>query len=65
VSGQPRSRLLPGSWNKMFLFYKCNADTQEMDIRCLFFKNGGQEGKTGPVWGLVPSEGGGGYKERV
>jgi hypothetical protein len=49
----------------MFLFYKCNADTQEMDIRCLFFKNGGQEGKTGPVWGFVPSEGGGGYKERV
>jgi hypothetical protein len=29
-----------------------------------FFKNGGQEGKTGPVWGLVPV-GAGGYKERV
>jgi hypothetical protein len=28
------------------------------------FKSGGQEGKTGPVWGLV-SVGGGGYKERV
>jgi hypothetical protein len=22
--------------------------------KCLFFKNGGQEGKTGPVWGFVP-----------
>jgi hypothetical protein len=29
-----------------------------------FFKNGGQEGKTGPVWGLAPV-GGGGHKERV
>jgi hypothetical protein len=33
--------------------------------KCLFiFKNGEQEGKTGPVWGLVVV-GGGGYKERV
>jgi hypothetical protein len=22
--------------------------------KCLFFKNGEQEGKTGPVWGLAP-----------
>jgi hypothetical protein len=29
-----------------------------------FSKNEGQQGKTGPVWGLVPV-GGGGYKERV
>jgi hypothetical protein len=29
-----------------------------------FFKHRGQEGKTGPVWGLAPV-GGGGYKERV
>jgi hypothetical protein len=29
-----------------------------------FFKNGGQEGKTGPVCGLVPV-GGGGYKDGV
>jgi hypothetical protein len=29
-----------------------------------FFKNEGQEAKTGPVWGLVPVEGGG-HKERV
>jgi hypothetical protein len=33
-------------------------------ILVLFFKNGGQEGKTGLVWGLAPL-GGGGYKERV
>jgi hypothetical protein len=30
----------------------------------LFFKNREQEGKTGPVWGLVPV-GGGKHKERV
>jgi hypothetical protein len=29
-----------------------------------FFRNKGQEGKTGPVWGLAPV-GGGGCKERV
>jgi hypothetical protein len=29
-----------------------------------FFKNGEQEGKTGPVWDLAPV-GGVGYKERV
>jgi hypothetical protein len=29
-----------------------------------FFKNRGQEGKTGPVWGLTPM-GGGEHKERV
>jgi hypothetical protein len=28
------------------------------------FKNEGQEGKTGSVWGLAPV-GGGGYQERV
>jgi hypothetical protein len=28
------------------------------------FKNGGQESKTGPIWGLVPV-GGGGYKKCV
>jgi hypothetical protein len=32
--------------------------------KCLFFKNREQEGKTGPVWRLVPV-GGGGYKERT
>jgi hypothetical protein len=32
--------------------------------KCLFSKNGGQEGKTGPVWGLVPV-GQGGYEEKV
>jgi hypothetical protein len=38
---------------------------------CSYFKQtkmsffpGEQEGKTGPVWGLAPVEGGG-YKERV
>jgi hypothetical protein len=29
-----------------------------------FFKNGEQEGKTGPVWGLAPV-GRAGYKESV
>jgi hypothetical protein len=29
-----------------------------------FFKNKGQEGKTGPVWGLLPV-GEGRYKERM
>jgi hypothetical protein len=32
--------------------------------KCLFFKNGEQEGKTGPVYDLAPV-GGEGYKERV
>jgi hypothetical protein len=32
--------------------------------KCLFFKNERQEGKTGPVWPLVPM-GGRGYKERM
>jgi hypothetical protein len=32
--------------------------------KCLFFKNGGQEGKTGAFWELVAVEGGG-YEERV
>jgi hypothetical protein len=31
---------------------------------CLFFKNGEQEGKMGPVWGWYQWEGRG-YKERV
>jgi hypothetical protein len=35
----------------------------DMQIHELF-KNGGQEGKTGPAWGMVPV-GEGGYKERV
>jgi hypothetical protein len=30
-----------------------------------FFKNGGQEDKKGPVWGLIPMGGGGGHKDRV
>jgi hypothetical protein len=29
--------------------------------KCLFFKNGEQEGKTSPVWELAPV-GGGGYR---
>jgi hypothetical protein len=32
--------------------------------KCIFIKNGEQEGKTVPVWELVPV-GGGKYKERV
>jgi hypothetical protein len=33
-------------------------------MKMSFSKNGGQEGKTHPVWGLLPV-GQGGYKERV
>jgi hypothetical protein len=36
----------------------------ETPFIALLNKSGGQEGKTGPVWGLAPV-GGEGYKERV
>jgi hypothetical protein len=35
-----------------------------MDFTIYTLKNGGQEGKTGPIWGWV-SVGGGGHKEKV
>jgi hypothetical protein len=37
--------------------WKCHNETACIDIlnkNASFFKNKGQEGKTGPVWGLVP-----------
>jgi hypothetical protein len=41
-----------------------NSPYRYLKQAIFFFKNGRQEGKTGPVWGLVPV-GRGGYKERV
>jgi hypothetical protein len=43
-------------WNSLYSYLK--------QTKMPFFKNGEQEGKIGPVWGLV-SVGGGGCKEKV
>jgi hypothetical protein len=46
--------------------WKCHNETNCIVIlnKIVFFINGGQKGKTDPVWGLAPV-GGRGYKERV
>jgi hypothetical protein len=42
--------------------WKCHSETPHISIlnkqKMPFVKNGKQEGKTGPVWELVPVEGG-------
>jgi hypothetical protein len=49
--------------------WKCHNETLCIDLlskqKKIFFKIGGQEGKTGPVWGASTSGRWGGYKERV